>query len=95
MGGKMDNNIKVEKVVKSARAGRNTNARNTKPRREFWQGNYAVAQGALAWLWGHSPATIPIPGFKGTQQAEENARAMTFGPLTQEHMAQIDLLFHE
>ncbi len=51
-----------------------------------------VAQGALAWLWGRSPATIPIPGFKGIQQAEENARAMEFGPLTPEQMTQIDQL---
>jgi aryl-alcohol dehydrogenase-like predicted oxidoreductase len=49
-----------------------------------------MAQGALAWLWGRSPNTIPIPGFKGIQQAEENARAMAFGPLSPEQMGQID-----
>lgn len=48
-----------------------------------------MAQGALAWLWGRSPNTIPIPGFKGMQQAEENARAMEFGPLTPEQMTEI------
>jgi aryl-alcohol dehydrogenase-like predicted oxidoreductase len=45
-----------------------------------------VAQGALAWLWARSPNTIPIPGFKTMQQAEENARALEFGPLTQGQM---------
>lgn len=48
-----------------------------------------MAQGALAWLWGRSPNTIPIPGFKGMRQAEENARAMEFGPLTAEQMTEI------
>lgn len=48
-----------------------------------------MAQGVLAWLWGRSPNTIPIPGFKGIQQAEENARAMEFGPLTPEQMTEI------
>ena len=51
-----------------------------------------LAQGALAWIWGRSDRTIPIPGFKNVQQAEENARAMTFGPLTPEQMAEIDAL---
>jgi aryl-alcohol dehydrogenase-like predicted oxidoreductase len=51
-----------------------------------------LAQGALAWLWGLSENTIPIPGFKNVQQAEENARAMDFGPLTPAEMAQIDQL---
>jgi aryl-alcohol dehydrogenase-like predicted oxidoreductase len=41
-----------------------------------------LVQGALAWLWARSPQTIPIPGFKTLQQAEENARAMQFGALT-------------
>ena len=49
-----------------------------------------MAQGALAWLWGHSPNTIPIPGFKGMRQAEENARALAFGPLTPAQMAAIE-----
>ena len=49
-----------------------------------------AAQGALAWLWARSPLTIPIQGFKGVRQAEENARAMAFGPLTPDQMAQIE-----
>ena len=39
---------KDERGQKSAKAGRNINSRKPKTRREFWQGNYAVAQGALA-----------------------------------------------
>jgi len=49
-----------------------------------------LPQGALAWLWGLSENTIPIPGFKNSQQAEENARALEFGPLNQEQMNEID-----
>jgi aryl-alcohol dehydrogenase-like predicted oxidoreductase len=49
-----------------------------------------VAQGALAWNWGRSPLTIPIPGFRTVKQVEENAGAMAFGPLTPEQMDQID-----
>jgi aryl-alcohol dehydrogenase-like predicted oxidoreductase len=53
-------------------------------------GGRTMAQGALAWLWGRSPNTIPIPGFKGIHQAETNARAMEFGPLTPAQMAEIE-----
>jgi aryl-alcohol dehydrogenase-like predicted oxidoreductase len=51
-----------------------------------------VAQGALAWLWGRSQKTLPIPGFRTVKQVEENARAMQFGPLSPEQMKQIDAL---
>jgi aryl-alcohol dehydrogenase-like predicted oxidoreductase len=50
------------------------------------------AQGALAWIWARSERTIPIPGFKTAAQAEENARAMEFGPLTREQMQEVDRL---
>ncbi|MGI5818710.1 MAG: aldo/keto reductase [Armatimonadota bacterium] len=48
------------------------------------------AQGALCWLWGLSDRTIPIPGVKTPEQAEENARAMEHGPLSVDEMQQID-----
>lgn len=51
-----------------------------------------VAQGALAWNWGRTPQTIPIPGFRTVKQVEENARAMEFGPLTPEQMSQINII---
>jgi aryl-alcohol dehydrogenase-like predicted oxidoreductase len=40
-----------------------------------------LAQGALGWIWAHHPRTIPLPGFRNTQQVEENAAALTTGPL--------------
>lgn len=49
-------------------------------------------QGALAWIWGKSNVTIPIPGFKTVKQIEENIKAMDFGPLTSEQMKEIDRL---
>jgi len=53
-------------------------------------GGRTLAQGALAWIWGRSPSTVPIPGFRTVAQVEENARAMEFGPLTPAQMAEID-----
>jgi aryl-alcohol dehydrogenase-like predicted oxidoreductase len=53
------------------------------------QGRRSVSQGALGWLWAHSPQTIPIPGFRAVKQVEENVRAMDFGPLTSEQMTEI------
>ncbi len=49
----------------------------------------SLVQGAIAWLWGRSPAAIPIPGIRTVAQARENAAAMEFGPLTAEQMAEI------
>lgn len=49
-----------------------------------------LPQGSLSWIWGRSEKTIPIPGFKTTQQIEENIGAMEFGPLKEVQMNQID-----
>jgi len=55
-------------------------------------GGRTLAQGALAWIWGRSEKTIPIPGFKTVRQVEENATAMQFGPLNAEQMREINAL---
>lgn len=49
-----------------------------------------LTQGALAWIWGKSGNTIPIPGFKTIKQVEENAKAMDFGPLSKDQVNEID-----
>jgi aryl-alcohol dehydrogenase-like predicted oxidoreductase len=49
-----------------------------------------LAQGALAWIWARSPVAIPIPGFRTVAQIEENAGALTAGPLDHEAMAAVD-----
>ncbi len=51
-----------------------------------------LAQGALAWLWARSPLMVPIPGIRTVKQAEENAGAMRFGPLSKDQMAEIERL---
>jgi len=51
-----------------------------------------LVQGALAWIWGRSEFTIPIPGFKTVAQVKENVSAMDFGPLSPEQMKEIDEL---
>jgi len=55
-------------------------------------GGRTLAQGALAWLWGRSPNTIPIPGFRTPAQVLENAGAMAHGPLTVAQMAEVERL---
>lgn len=51
-----------------------------------------LAQGALAWLWGRSEHTLPIPGIRTVAQAEENAQAMEFGALSPDQMQEIENL---
>ena len=51
-----------------------------------------LVQGALGWLWARSSQIIPIPGFKTVKQVEENVKAMRFGPLSEQQMAEIEKL---
>ncbi|RME99150.1 MAG: aldo/keto reductase [Chloroflexi bacterium] len=53
-------------------------------------GGRTLTQGALAWLWGRSENTLPIPGFRTVAQVEENCGALQFGPLTPNQLAEID-----
>ncbi len=52
----------------------------------------SLVQGALAWIWGRSEQTIPIPGFRTVEQVTENCGAMKFGPLTADQMNKVDKL---
>jgi aryl-alcohol dehydrogenase-like predicted oxidoreductase len=49
-----------------------------------------LAQGALAWLWGYNEKMVPIPGIRTVAQAEENCKAMAFGPLKPAQLQEID-----
>ena len=49
-----------------------------------------LAQGALGWIWARSERTIPIPGFRTVEQAEQNAGALQRGPLSANQMAEIE-----
>lgn len=53
-------------------------------------GGRTLVHGSLAWIWAKSGVTIPIPGFKTVEQIKENAKAMDFGPLSQDQMMEID-----
>lgn len=53
-------------------------------------GGRTLAQGALAWVWGRTPRTVPIPGFRTVAQVEENAGALEHGPLTPEQMDEVE-----
>lgn len=52
----------------------------------------SVVQGALAWLWAVGEQVVPIPGIRTVAQAQENAAAMEFGPLTPGQMEEIEQL---
>lgn len=61
--------------------------------REILRGSgRTLTQGTLAWIWGRSDGTIPIPGFKSVAQVEENAGAMAYGPLEPAQMKEIEAL---
>lgn len=55
-------------------------------------GGRTLAQGALCWLWAHSPSTLPIPGFRTVAQVRENATALQYGPLPIDVMDEIETL---
>jgi aryl-alcohol dehydrogenase-like predicted oxidoreductase len=54
---------------------------------------WTLGQGALGWIWGCSPRTIPIPSFTTAAQVEENVSTLRFGPLSKERMQEINALF--
>jgi aryl-alcohol dehydrogenase-like predicted oxidoreductase len=51
-----------------------------------------LAQGALAWLWAYDTRTIPIPGCRTVSQVEDNAGALTHGPLTPSELSEVERL---
>ena len=57
-------------------------------------GGRTLAQGALAWVLTRSPRTVPIPGFRTVQQAEENAKTLELGFFTQDQMDEIETLLN-
>jgi aryl-alcohol dehydrogenase-like predicted oxidoreductase len=54
-----------------------------------------LVQGALAWIWGRSPATLPLPGFRTVAQVRENAAGAEHGPLPAERMERIQAILGE
>ena len=64
-------------------------------RAELTADGRSLVQGALGWVWGRSPATLPLPGFRTVAQVEENAGAAQHGPLPPERMERIRSLLGE
>ncbi|MCL6285808.1 aldo/keto reductase [Ruegeria sp. 2012CJ41-6] len=61
--------------------------------RELLQsGGRSLAQGAICWLWGRSPACIPLPGARTAVQILDSAGAMSHGPLPPVVMTEIETL---
>ena len=59
--------------------------------RELLQtGGRSLTQGALAWVMAQSDRTIPIPGARTPEQAQENAATLELGPLDVDTLAQIE-----
>jgi len=53
-------------------------------------GGRTLIQGALAWLWARSEATVPIPGFRTERQVNEIVGALEYGPLSAEEFAEVE-----
>ena len=64
-------------------------------RAELTADGRSLVQGALGWIWGHSPATLPLPGFRSVAQVQENAGAAEYGPLPAERMERIRAIMGE
>ncbi|MEL6608723.1 MAG: aldo/keto reductase [Pseudomonadota bacterium] len=61
--------------------------------RELLQtGGRTLAQGALGWLWAHGTQIVPVPGASKVAQVEDNAGALSFGPLPEAVMTEIATL---
>jgi aryl-alcohol dehydrogenase-like predicted oxidoreductase len=75
---------------KNGQANPEWSARLESIRDVLTSGGRTLAQGALAWIWAISPKTVPIPGFRTVAQVQQNAKALEFGPLMPDQVAQID-----
>lgn len=50
---------------------------------------HTLPQAALAYIWALDERMVPIPGFRTVSQVEENAKALSLGPLSADQMAEI------
>jgi aryl-alcohol dehydrogenase-like predicted oxidoreductase len=64
-------------------------------RAELTADGRSLVQGALGWIWGRSPATLPLPGFRTVAQVEENVGAAEHGPLPADCMERIRAVLGE
>ncbi|MCP4417704.1 MAG: aldo/keto reductase, partial [Chloroflexi bacterium] len=64
-------------------------------REVFTSGGRSMAQGAICYIWGLDERMLPIPGFKSVKQVEDNAGAMSFGPMSAAEVAQVQTIVAE
>lgn len=82
----------TENIFKDGRPNEDVLQKLDAVREILTSGGRTLAQGSIAWIWGKSSSTIPIPGFKNIEQIEQNAKAMEYGPLSEAQMTEIDKL---
>jgi aryl-alcohol dehydrogenase-like predicted oxidoreductase len=70
-------------------------ARIAEVRGELTADGRSLVQGALGWIWGRSPLTLPLPGFRTVTQVEENVGAAEHGPLPAARMQRIQSILGE
>jgi aryl-alcohol dehydrogenase-like predicted oxidoreductase len=70
-------------------------ARIAEVRAELTADGRSLVQGALGWIWGRSPLTLPLPGFRTVAQVEENVGAAEHGPLPAARMQHIQSILGE
>lgn len=56
---------------------------------------HTVPQAALAYIWALDDRMVPIPGFRLAAQVEENAKALSLGPLSADQMDEVHRLLSE
>ncbi|WP_420645663.1 aldo/keto reductase [Candidatus Leptofilum sp.] len=61
----------------------------------FTAGGRTMAQGAICYILGLDERMLPIPGFKNVKQVQDNARALQFGPMSAEEVAQVQAIVAE
>jgi aryl-alcohol dehydrogenase-like predicted oxidoreductase len=64
-------------------------------RAELTADGRSLVQGALGWIWGRSPATLALPGFRTVAQVQENVGAAEHGPLPAERVERIRAILGE
>lgn len=63
--------------------------------RELLQtGGRSLVQGALCWIMAAGDNIVPLPGARTVAQVEENAKALEFGPLPADVMAEIETVLN-
>ena len=61
-------------------------------RAELTADGRSLVQGALGWIWGHSAATLPLPGFRTVAQVRGERRRRRARAASPERMERIQAI---